>query len=84
MFGQAEAELLEEGFLLCGGLGNAAQTDFVTFGGGQDDVGALQSGEQGDSPHMRERLLRLDPASEGFGMIDGRHFNRCFKMTHSA
>jgi hypothetical protein len=54
MFGQADAELLEQGFLLCGWLGNAALANFVAVCGGQDDVGALQRGKQGNRPPGRK------------------------------
>src|SRR5258708_36671046 len=62
MFGQADAELLEEGFLLSGRLGNASQTDLMTVGGGQDDVGAVQGGKQSERPHRRKRLSVIDSA----------------------
>jgi hypothetical protein len=45
MFGQADAELMEEGFLLCRWLGNAAQADLATISSGKNDIGALQGGE---------------------------------------
>jgi hypothetical protein len=38
---EAYAQLLEEGFLLGSGLGDSAQTDLMTVGGGQDNVRAL-------------------------------------------
>jgi len=33
VLGQADAELLEQEFLLCRGFGEAAQTDLMTIGG---------------------------------------------------
>ena len=46
--GDFESELLQKGFLLGGGFGDAAQTDLTAIGGGQNDVGALQGGKQGE------------------------------------
>jgi hypothetical protein len=43
MFGQSDSELPEQRFLLCGWLGDPPQSDFVTVGGGQNDVGTLES-----------------------------------------
>ena len=62
MIGKGHAELREKDFLLGGGFGDAAQPDLATVRGGQDDGGALQSGEQRESSHSRKRLGVSDSA----------------------
>ena len=85
MFGQADAKLPEQGFLLCRWLGDAAQADLATVGGGKNDVGALQSGEQGDrlswATSAGRYRLRSPMASEP---SLGRRFSRCLSVTHRA
>ena len=49
-----DAELVEELFLFGVGRGDAAQADFPTVGGGQNDVGADQGAEQGQRLARRE------------------------------
>ncbi len=61
--GEAEPELLEERFLLGGRLGDAAQADLSSIGGGQDDVGAVQAREQGERLQRRQRLGVVDSAA---------------------
>ena len=56
------AELAKQGFLLWRRLGDAAQTDLTTVGGGKNDVGALQGGKQRNSPHRRQGLGIIDAA----------------------
>ena len=56
MFRQADSEKAEQRFLLCCWLGDPPQPDFATVGGGQNDVGALQRGEQGEGSHRRHGL----------------------------
>ena len=46
--GEAQPELLKQGFLLSRGFGDAAQTDFTAIGSGKDNVGALHCGQQGE------------------------------------
>jgi hypothetical protein len=43
MFWEADSELPEQRFLFRGWLGDPPQSDFATVGGGQNDVGALES-----------------------------------------
>lgn len=62
MGGEADPELVEKGFLLGSGFGNAAQPDFAAVSGGKYDIGALQSRKQGQGPHRRQRLRVVDPA----------------------
>ena len=62
MFGKADAKLPEQGFLFRRWFGDAAQADLATVGGGKNDVGALESGKQGDCSHRRQRLSVVDSA----------------------
>ena len=62
MFRQADSELPEQRLLLCRRLGDSPQSDLATVGSGQNDVGALQGGEQRDGPHRRHGLGVIDAA----------------------
>ena len=62
MLGEANSELAEQGFLLGGWFGDPPQSDFAAVGGRQNDVGALEGGEQGDCPHRRHGLGVIDAA----------------------
>src|ERR1700746_3057747 len=62
MVGKAEAELLQKGFLPTSGFGDATQTALMAVGGGQDDVGALQSRQQSKSLHDGQWLRVVDSA----------------------
>src|ERR1700733_8653538 len=56
--GDAQAELLKQGFLLGRGFGDTAQTDLSAVSGGKDNGGALQRGQQREGSHGRRRLSR--------------------------
>jgi hypothetical protein len=60
MFGQTDSELPKQEFLLWRGFGDPPQPDLATVGGGQNDVGALQSRKQGDCSHGRHGLGVID------------------------
>src|SRR5438309_4459264 len=45
-FGEDKTELLQEHLLLSRRFGNAAQADLAAIGSRQNDIGALQSGQQ--------------------------------------
>ncbi len=45
MFGKSNAEQVEKGFLFLGRFGYAAQADFMTVGGGKNDIGTMQTGK---------------------------------------
>jgi len=62
MFGQTDAKLPEQGFLLGSGFGDATEANLAAVGGGKNDVGALDRGEQGDGSHRRHRWSVIDSA----------------------
>ena len=65
-FGQAEAELVEQGFLLRRGFGDAAQADLASVGGGQNDVGALQAWRAAPAPSSATTAAALStPLADG-------------------
>jgi hypothetical protein len=65
MFWEADSELPEQRFQFCGWLPDAPQSDFATVGSGQNDVGALESSEQGDGFDRRHGLGVIDATCGG-------------------
>ena len=55
-FRQAETELVKQGFLFRRGLSNPAESDLSPVRRGEDDVGALQRGQQSQRLHRGHRL----------------------------
>jgi len=55
-FGEAEAELAEQLFLLGCWFGDAAQTDFAPVGGRPYNVGAVEDRRESEGPHRRPLL----------------------------
>jgi hypothetical protein len=52
-FGEGEAELSQKRFLLGGGFGDPRKANLTTVGSGQDNVGALQRGQESESLYCR-------------------------------
>jgi hypothetical protein len=83
MFGQADAELSQQGFLLRRRLGDSAQPDFAAVGGSAKRCRRSEVSKAG-RPHGVTGWALSTRVSDGAGIIAGRRFSRCFSVTHNA
>ena len=62
VLGGVESELAQEFLLFGRRFSDAAQADLASVGGGQNDIGALQRGQQCERLHRRQGL-RVEEAA---------------------